>query len=479
MTIAAAYIRVSTDDQLEFSPDAQLRALNEYAKKNNINIPDEFIFVDEGKSGKSVEQRPAFQKMIKIAKVKPKPFDAILVHKFDRFARNREDSIVYKSLLRKECGVKVISITEHIDDDKFSVILEAMLEAMAEYYSLNLADEVKKGMTEKAMQGGFMARPPFGYAVAEEGQPPIIVKEQAEIVKLIFDKFINVGSSYYAIVKYLNNLGIKTNTGGPFSTTRVKYILSNPFYCGTVIWNMRDSNDNYKVKEQEDWIITEGLHKPIITKEQFYAAERRMKTIKKRARPAELTSHYFSGLMRCGDCGGSMSFNNRKNGPYFQCENYTKNSTCTSHSISAKKITEAVLENIQGVIDEKLPATIETIQTDTSESELLKKELSNIKGKLQRAKEAYINEIDTLEEYKENKELILKKKAELEEQIKSLKSVSVSETKLKENLKHLHKTILDDSISTKEKQKVIRQIIQRITFNKADRSINIRYHVIV
>jgi len=127
----ACYIRVSTDDQTEFSPDAQLKALKEYAKRNNIILSKEHIYIDEGISGKRADKRPAFQLMIKTAKSKPKPFDVILVHKFDRFARSREDSVVYKSLLKKEAGVRVVSITEHLEDDKFSVILEAMLEAMA------------------------------------------------------------------------------------------------------------------------------------------------------------------------------------------------------------------------------------------------------------------------------------------------------------------------------------------------------------
>ena len=135
----ACYIRVSTDDQTEFSPDAQLRALKEYARKNNILLTKQHIFIDEGISGKRADKRPEFMRMIAMAKSKPKPFDVILVHKFDRFARSREDSVVYKSLLKKEANIKVTSITETIEDDKFSVILEAMLEAMAEYYSLKFS----------------------------------------------------------------------------------------------------------------------------------------------------------------------------------------------------------------------------------------------------------------------------------------------------------------------------------------------------
>ena len=142
--IAAAYIRVSTEDQTEYSPEAQLKALRRYAAQNNMVLDDRYIFSDEGISGRKAEKRPGFMSMIAHAKSREHPFDVILVHKFDRFARSREDSVVYKSMLRRECNVRVISITESIEDDKFSVILEAMLEAMAEYYSINLSDEVKK-----------------------------------------------------------------------------------------------------------------------------------------------------------------------------------------------------------------------------------------------------------------------------------------------------------------------------------------------
>lgn len=186
---AACYIRVSTEDQLEFSPDAQLRAMKRYCAENDLLLPEEFIYIDEGISGRSARKRPAFQNMIKKSKSNPKPFDVILVHKFDRFARNREDSVVYKSLLRSKLGIQVLSITENIGDDKMSVILESMLEAMAEYYSLNLSDEVKKGMSEKAKKGGVQTKPAFGYTVINNKFIPIV--EEAVIVKDIFQRFVS------------------------------------------------------------------------------------------------------------------------------------------------------------------------------------------------------------------------------------------------------------------------------------------------
>jgi len=127
--------------------------------------------------------------MIGTAKLKPKPFDVILLWKFSRFARNREDSIVYKSMLRKQCGIDVISISEQLGEDKTSILIEALIEAMDEYYSLNLAEEVKRGMNEKFSQGGVVSQPPFGYRM-ENG---IFVPDEtnAQVVRMIFSDYIS------------------------------------------------------------------------------------------------------------------------------------------------------------------------------------------------------------------------------------------------------------------------------------------------
>ena len=148
---AAAYIRVSTEDQTEYSPDAQLRELREYAAAHGMLLDDRFIYADEGISGRKADRRPAFMEMIRTAKLKEHPFDVVLVHKFDRFARSREDSVVYKAML-KRCGVDVVSIKEPIADGSYGGVMEAIYESFAEAYSINLGQEVKKGMTEKALR---------------------------------------------------------------------------------------------------------------------------------------------------------------------------------------------------------------------------------------------------------------------------------------------------------------------------------------
>ena len=110
---AAAYIRVSTEGQTEYSPDAQLAEIRKYAVREGYRLPEEFIYIDEGISGRGTARREAFNRMIGTAKQQPKPFDAILLWKFSRFARNREDSVVYKSLLRRQLGIEVVSVSEH------------------------------------------------------------------------------------------------------------------------------------------------------------------------------------------------------------------------------------------------------------------------------------------------------------------------------------------------------------------------------
>ena len=161
----AIYIRVSTGRQEELSPDAQLRLLKEYAEKNDIYIPSEYIFQDNGISGRKVSKRPAFQQMIGLAKSPEHPIDVIIVWKFSRFARNQEESIVYKSLLKKS-NVDVVSISENVEGE-FGSLIERIIEWMDEYYSIRLGEEVVRGMTEKAMRGQTLSAPPIGYLLQD------------------------------------------------------------------------------------------------------------------------------------------------------------------------------------------------------------------------------------------------------------------------------------------------------------------------
>ena len=157
----AIYARVSSDRQdVDLSIAAQLRALREYAAKQGDQGVREYV--DEAESGRTAD-RPQFQRMIAEARRASRPFQLILVWKYSRFARSREDSAVFKSLLKKH-GVRVVSITEPFDDSPTGRLMEAIIESLDEFYSANLGQEVLRGMRESASRGFYVAsRAPYGY----------------------------------------------------------------------------------------------------------------------------------------------------------------------------------------------------------------------------------------------------------------------------------------------------------------------------
>lgn len=493
MKHAALYIRVSTNDQLEFSPDAQRKALLEYAKRNDMHVSPDHIFVDEGISGTSAKKRPAFQAMIAMSRSKSHPIDVILVHKFDRFARSREDSVVYKSLLKRECNINVISITEQLEDDKFSVILEAMLEAMAEYYSLNLSDEVKKGMTEKAKRGGFQASSPYGYNAKDKKGNLEIIEEESKVVALVFKKFIQENMTYSEITNYLNGLAYKTRKGNMFERRTIRYMLENPVYAGYNRWNYRDKKT--KVNPEEDWIISEGIHTPIISKQEYDVAQKKIKQINllyaHSSKPSYTYKHWLSGILRCNTCKGTLTFagytKNKQTDSapgYYLCNRYRKGSCVTSNRMSIRKLEKYILNQFNIDLEkfnklDIVPINVKKNENDI-ELEILQKQLAKIEKKYDMANKAYLAEIDSLEEYKANKERIKQEEFELKNRIDylqkelpdknlSTKFLSVMSTSL---------SILDDPhVDVVTKNKAIRNFVYAIWVDVPKDTLEIEYYV--
>lgn len=349
MKRAAAYIRVSTDDQVEYSPSSQLKALKIYAEKNDIQLLDKYIFIDEGLSGKTTNKREAFNKMIATAKIKPKPFDVILVWKYSRFARNREDSVVYKSMLRKQLNIDVVSVSEDVGNDKMSIIFEAMIEAMDEYYSINLAEEVKRGMTEKARRGGALSIPPFGYMMTD-GKFEIVEKE-AMIIKKVFTDYIN-GKEFLGIAKELNAIGIRTHRGNVIESRTVEYWLNNPVYVGKIRWNpVRATSRNY---DDENIILSNGEHKPIISNEIWNKTQKKLKTekehyTKNKVSYREKVSHWCVGIVRCGMCSSTLA----NTGGSFVCGKKYKGLCVGNGSVSVKKLEKTVIGALKDVFGDE------------------------------------------------------------------------------------------------------------------------------
>lgn len=465
MKVAAAYIRVSTEDQIEFSPDSQLEKIKLYAERNQILLPKEFIFLDEGISGRNAAKRPAFNEMIGIAKRKPKPFDVILVWKYSRFARNREDSVVYKSMLRKELNIDVVSISEDVGDDKMSILFEAMIEAMDEYYSINLAEEVKRGMTEKAKRGGVLSIPAFGYRV--EDNEYVIVPEEAEIIKKVFNDYIS-GKGFLSIAKTLNSMGIRTHRGNKIENRTIEYWLNNPVYIGKIRWNPDGKlSRNYTA---DTAIISAGTHKPIIDADIWNRVQEKMKEQKEKFRKyynpdRKDLSHWLTGIVRCGKCGAVLS----NQGGFFGCSNRSRGTCKGVGYISADKLDRIILDTLSDIMlpNVKLgyaePEFAEQSKSN-DECKIISTQIQRLEFRLERVKSAYEDGADTLEEYKANKKSILDEIENLKKLLKKSPEDAPKE-KTKPGKKELHRLIeilRDVNISNIQKNKMARTVFKEI-----------------
>lgn len=482
MKIAAVYIRVSTEDQARegYSLDAQLKGIKDFARKNDMIVEPEFIFKDEGISGRKAEKRPAFMEMIKRAKAKPKKFDVILVHKFDRFSRNREDSIVYKSMLKKEYGINVISISEPLDpDDKMSVIMEAFLEAMAEYYSINLSGEVKKGQIEKHSSGELQTRPSFGYIALENKL--VIEPTEAQIVKLIFEQYAYENISMMKIAKNVNALNIKTKNGNRFENRTIYYILNNPVYIGKLKYTPGRRKDTYDF-DDPNTILVDGKHEPIINIDLWNEVQMKLSKNSKWKKPHQHVDdnpkHWTKGLVRCKECGCTMVTQGKSK---LRCNGYNKGKCSNSTTLPILKVYDLIIETIKSDIKNK---TIRKIvhtnkkETITDQYTIITNQLEQLKEKEKRIKDAYREGIDTLAEYKENKNIILREQTKLKQELEGLDKPNKAEKKQEiiENGKKIYEILLNPNISLKQKNEVAHLLINKVEYDPTNNKLELYYN---
>ena len=465
--VGACYIRVSTDDQVEYSPTSQLKLILKYALEHQILIKKEHIFHDDGISGTQAIKRDGFKEMIAVAKSKTKPFEIILVYDFSRFARNKDESVMFKTLLRKKLGIDVISITQPLSDGKERVILESLYEGMDEYYSLNLSENVKRGKKEKAERGEHNGNPPFGYDYDRNLKRLIINEEKAKIVKLIYDMFIET-QNLRQIATTLNNLDIKPMRGNEWGTKTLKLILTNKSYIGKV----KHLNDYYN-----------GIHEPIIDIEKFDKAQKIWDYRNEHFKKCKIQvqhNHWLRGILKCSDCGKGMIYFQRKTRtePIFQCSGYT-NGKCFSHQIQVRSVEETILKQIKKDYTDKININISKKDTYIDdEINLVLSSIRKIDSKFERIKAAYQDGIDSLEEYKINKEKISSEKNRLENKLNELQYKNKLESKKKNiyvKCEQAYKILTDNKIEKQVKFDIAHELFEEILYDKSNDTLLITY----
>lgn len=489
MTRVALYVRCSTEEQATegLSIEGQRSVLHSYCHAKGLEVVEEFV--DEGRSGR-FPNRPEFQRMIATAKSKNRPWDAILVVKWDRFARNTEDAAVYKSLLRNRCGVDIIAVQQPSEDTAVGRMVEGIMDVMAEFFSANLAEDTHRGMREKAKTGtGALGKPPFGFRIGD-GDVWVIDEEEAAIVRWIYSCYLSgVGTSSLAL--FLRGPSGQAHFGEAATRRRwgpntIRVILSNPAYIGTRVWGRSktlriDGTLRHRPCPESAHIVVDNAHPAIIDMDAWQAAQNLIRTRAGGERRAA-DDYLLRGLLRCGDCGGTLcaawSRFRRKSGHKYErrslvCNRYQHTGECSRQGIEYYRFEALVLEEVQAAAADPRQlvfAPPETPRHPTTAK--LEARLHEIPMRIDRQLQAFEVGAITLEQLKMATERLRAEEQAIREQLagESTKpDLKVFRARVSEALG----LIESDEVALHVKRQALVQLIDHISWSKTKNQIEI------
>lgn len=404
-----------------YSLEAQKNCLKKFAEREEMQIIE--FYEDAGKSGKSIEGRPAFKKMLSDIE-NGQSVDYILVYKLSRFGRNAADILNSLELIQTY-DVNLICIEEGIDSSQTSgKLLISVLSAVAEIERENILEQTMNGRREKARQGLWNGGPaPYGYYLKDNRL--YINEDEAELVRLIYDKYVNTNIGYTGIAKYLNLQGIKKVVRTDrmiedWSAHFINLILENPVYCGKIAYGRRTlekvkgKKNEYRRINADDYITVDGLHEPLISEETWdKAQEKRHATGKKFAsKYGKDRTHLLTELLKCPVCGGPMYANRhcwtKRDGTYKEVGYYVcgrnkhdRGKFCDYKADLKKSVIEPlVIEAVKEIVSEKYFAkAIKDRIGNIGKDDTIDKEIINFENKLSEVelnKARLERDIDTL-----------------------------------------------------------------------------------
>ena len=405
------YIRVSTAMQVDgYSLEAQKERLMKFAEFQEMEVVREYC--DAGKSGKSITGRPEFQRMLQDVSEERDGVAFILVFKLSRFGRNAADVLNSLQFIQ-DYGVNLICVEDGIDSSKDSGKLTiTVLSAVAEIERENILVQTMEGRKQKAREGKWNGgQAPFGYDLDSRNSTLVVNKEEAEIVRIIYDKFVHTDMGADAICNYLNQRGytkkkVRGHELNYFARGLIMKILDNPVYTGKIAYGknvtekVKGTRDEYRRVKTDDYLLADGLHEAIVDEETWEAArEKRKRTGVKWNKTHSLEhEHILSGLLKCPVCGAGMAGTvrrrkNKKSGEYkddfyYRCQHRRKideEHFCDfKPSLNQNEINAEVEWFIRGMIaDERFHEYIgERLQEKVDVSNL-EEERDQLKGQLQ------------------------------------------------------------------------------------------------
>ena len=369
---AVIYARYSSDNQCEESIEGQIRECTDYAEKNGITVIKHYI--DRAFSAKT-DNRPEFQQMIRDSS--KKLFDVVLVWKFDRFARNRFDSANYKMILKKN-GVHLISVMEPIAEGSQGILVETLLEGMAEYYSAELSEKVIRGQTENALKGKCTGGTgTIGYKIDDDKfyhLDPLT----APLVLEAFQRYDN-GDKMVEIVNFLNDKGVRNMLGGKMTHSSVNTMLKNRRYIGEL--SFRD-------------IVVPDAIPVIVPKDLFDRVQKRLDKNKRAPACGKADEEYLlTTKLFCGKCGALMFGESGTSATgrtyyYYKCANVKRRKGCNKKTVQKDWLEDLVVRETMkliqdnAVIDKIVQLVMDVQNQENTTIPLLEKQLREVNKKL-------------------------------------------------------------------------------------------------
>lgn len=477
----AIYTRFSSTKQRVESLIAQERACREYAQRKGYEVVR--VYSDEAESG-TKSDRESFMRMISDST--KGIFNAIIVHKMDRFSRDRLQSLTFRKQL-EDNGVELISATEDFGTGASKVMMETIMDGLNEFYIANLRSEIHKGLKENAYAGkNTGGKPPLGYITDPITKKYIIEPTEKEAVEMIFDLYLK-NYTVAKIIRELNSRGYKTKKDKPFGTNSVRSIILNEKYTGKMIWNKSSKRDsrgkrnNSKTKDESEIIKVPNMIPAIISEETFQKAQQLMESRRKGHNPSSraLEVYMLSGLVKCGVCGYSYQGNRRKakDKPIYtsyRCGGKKKNpSSCCSKEIRKSYLEQFVLEELERCLINN--DTARDIKDRVNEyldnlNGATRQKLSYVDEQLKQIEEKSQNIITAitqgfiqpefkakLDELTEEKERLLQEK---EEHLKALEEPLTDEALIKEKLVKMKDFILTRNLP--ECRNIIKDLVKEV-----------------
>jgi len=430
---AIGYIRVSTEEQGQderFSLPHQRDHIRQECKARGWELLAVF---EDTESGKSTKKRKGFKSAMEAVQTA----DILVVHELDRLSRNMIDTLIIVDDLNKQ-GKKFVSIHDNIDSSSEQGELQLhILAVFAHYFRKQLGRKVYGSMLTRAEAGLYNTKPPFGYKLQDKKL--VINPDEVWIVKRIFELYLeNVG--FRGIAEELNRLRVRTRQGALWSSFPIKRMLMNQVYIGNTVWNKTKRNDTKEIKRpEEEWVVVENTHEPIIDRETFKLVQERIKRKAEIGGRAQASPYLLAGLIKCGHCGSPMVGNTnkgryaKKNGeaPVYRryiCSGYHKQGICKYVFCHKEAVEEKVLSYIKAFVG--TPQEAKLLQRKkkvdmaylTGEQKRLTNELDKVKKRFQRQLEAFEADIIDLAELKKAKDRVREQETAIKKELARIES---------------------------------------------------------